>query len=373
MFGTVLISLCTIIHIYIFWRASSVPFLKKHIPLITLISAGLILWLIFYMGRVYGHNGTGFIARALEIAGMHWMGILFLTFVPLIATDLFSGFGFFLPGIAPSLRGWAMIAGCLLSLIALFQGLRPPVVDGFEVRIKGLPEKLDGTVIVAVSDLHIGSMIGRGWLEKRIEQVQKLEPDLFVLLGDIFEGHGKPEQGLVEILQRVKAPLGLWAVTGNHEFHGDIEENMSIIKNAGFGILRDRWVQIARGLILAGVDDLTSRRRAGFKGDPVSSSLKDRPPGATVLLSHTPWEADRAAACGVNLMLSGHTHGGQIWPMGYLTRLSYPLMSGRYLIEGMTVIVCRGTGTWGPRMRLWKPGEILKITLLRGDSQKEGP
>lgn len=92
--------------------------------------------------------------------------------------------------------------------------------------------------------------------------------------------------------------------------------------------------------------------------------LSGRPPGAAVLLSHTPWQAREAAAAGAGLMLSGHTHGGQIWPFSYLIRLRYPLLAGRYQIDQMTVIVCRGTGTWGPRMRLWHPGEILSIKLV---------
>jgi predicted MPP superfamily phosphohydrolase len=116
---------------------------------------------------------------------------------------------------------------------------------------------------------------------------------------------------------------------------------------------------------LAGVDDLTSSRRSGGAVDHVSKALADRPPGATVLLSHTPWQYEEAARAGVGLMLSGHTHGGQIWPFGYLVRLFYPLLAGRYEVADMPVIVSRGTGTWGPRMRLWHRGEILRVTLRR--------
>jgi hypothetical protein len=114
---------------------------------------------------------------------------------------------------------------------------------------------------------------------------------------------------------------------------------------------------------LAGVDDFTALRRAADRRDSLSVALTGRPPGATILLSHTPWQAERAASAGVGLMLSGHTHGGQIWPFGYLTGLIYPLLQGRYEVDGTTVIVCRGTGVWGPRMRLWRPSEILRVTL----------
>ena len=103
----------------------------------------------------------------------------------------------------------------------------------------------------------------------------------------------------------------------------------------------------------------------------MTKALAGRPPGATVLLSHTPWQAEEAAKAGVDLMLSGHTHGGQIWPFGYVVKRYYPLIGGRYEVAGVTVIVCRGTGTWGPRMRLWRRGEILRVTLHAKKSTQE--
>jgi len=114
------------------------------------------------------------------------------------------------------------------------------------------------------------------------------------------------------------------------------------------------------------VDDLTTiQRRTGQVSHYISKTLVGRPPGATILLSHTPWETEKAAKAGVGLMFCAHTHGGQIWPFDYLVKLRYPLLEGRYEVNGMTVIVSRGTGTWGPRMRLWSPGEILRVTLHR--------
>jgi predicted MPP superfamily phosphohydrolase len=128
--------------------------------------------------------------------------------------------------------------------------------------------------------------------------------------------------------------------------------------------MSNTWTEVSPGLVLAGVDDLTFNHRSGNGGDPVGKALSDRPPGVTILLSHTPWYAEKIAKEGVGLMLSGHTHGGQIWPFGYLAKLVYPLFEGEYKVNGMTVIVCRGTGTLGPRMRLWHPGEILRVKLV---------
>jgi len=367
MFGTILISICTVMHVYVFWRAASVPFVDQHISKKVLIGTAVILWVLFYLGRVVGHGGTGILAVALEFMGMTWMAVLFLTFVLLVTIDLITLFGFLMPKVSPSLRGWALLAGVILSGIALFQGLRPPVIETYEVSLPGLPKPLEGTVLVALSDMHLGSQLGEEWLAGRVAQVNEQKPDIVVLLGDIFEGHGPPDDQLISIFKELNAPMGVWAVPGNHEFHGG--GNMSLFHAANFKLLRNSWTEIKPGLVLAGLDDLTAVHRNGLSGDPVTQILMEHPAGAIILLSHTPWETEKAAKAGVNLMLSGHTHGGQIWPFNYLVRSRYPLLEGRYEIDGMTVIVCRGTGTWGPRMRLWRPSEILHVTLRRkGDN-----
>jgi predicted MPP superfamily phosphohydrolase len=135
------------------------------------------------------------------------------------------------------------------------------------------------------------------------------------------------------------------------------------MQEAGFKILRNRWTELHPGLVLAGVENPTFSRIEDKDGDAISRVLTGRPEGSLILLSHAPRHYDTAAGAGVDLMLSGHTHGGQIWPFGYLVQPIFPLYEGRHEVEGMTLIVSRGAGTWGPRMRLWRPAEILHITL----------
>ncbi len=364
MFGNVLILAITALHVYVFWRAASVPALRRRVPSGALAAAGTVLWATFLAGRLLGHGSGGAAAATLELLGMGWMAALFLLAVCLAVADLATGFGLLLPGRAPRLRGWALAAGCALTAVALVQGVRPPVVREYEVRLPGLPADADGTTLVALSDLHVGSVLDAGWLEARVAQVHALDPDLVVLLGDLFEGHGPPAGPAAAVLGRLGAPLGVWAVPGNHEFHGD-GEALARIEEAGVRVLRDRRAEVRPGLTLAGVEDRS--RRSGRGGGGVSAALAGRPPGAAILLSHAPVRAEEASRAGAGLMLSGHTHGGQIWPFGYLVRLRYPLLAGEYRVSGMTVLVCRGTGTWGPRMRLWHPGEILRVTLRAPD------
>jgi predicted MPP superfamily phosphohydrolase len=363
MFGIVLTAIGTLLHIYVFWRASSVPFLRRHVRPKMIAGIGLTLWALFVIGRVVGHGKAGAAASVLELLSMTWLASLFLACVCLVVTEFITGFGFLFAKHAPVLRGWALVAGAVLSVLAAIQGLRPPSVQSYEIQVAGLPPELNGTVLVAISDLHLGSLLGQRWLDDRVVQVQALRPDLVVVLGDVFEGHGRPGDELLSGLNRLSAPLGVWAVPGNHESWGTRDGASPFAGQANIQMLQNRWVEISPGLILAGVEDLTAAGRTGRGKSLVEQALAGRPQGATILLSHTPWQTEVAAQRGVALMLCGHTHGGQIWPLGYMVRTRYPLLAGRYEVGDMTVIVCRGTGTWGPRMRLWRPGEIMRVTL----------
>ena len=366
VFRTILIGVVTLVHIYVFWRIASVPFVDRCVPIKLLVGVGVVLWVGFFFALFFGHGGTGALAATLELLGMNWLGILFLAFVSFLAIDIITGFGLLFPRIAPSLRGWALMVSGVLSVIALIQGARPPVVQNYEVSLFSLPNKFDGMVIVGMSDLHLGSVLGKQWLGARVKHVQTLRPDLVVLLGDIFEGHGETQRDLFPVLRCLSAPLGVWAVLGNHEFHGNRGKEMFLNNEDGIQLLRNRWVEVRPGLVLAGVDDFTvAGHRPGQESNSLAQTLAGRPQGVTILLSHTPWQAEKAVRAGVGLMLCGHTHGGQIWPFGYLVRFFYPLLEGQHKVDGMTAIVCRGTGTWGPRMRLWRPGEILRVTLRK--------
>jgi hypothetical protein len=237
------------------------------------------------------------------------------------------------------------------------------VLRDYEVQLAGLPPERDGLVLVALSDLHLGTLIGDRWLKRLVGHVKELRPDLLLVVGDLVDGNVADVESLLPHLKNLRAPLGIWAVTGNHEYYAGLERSIALFEAAGFSVLRDRWSQITPGLVLAGVDDLTARRQFGDNDRPVEKALADRPAGATILLSHSPLQTDKAAAAGVGLMLSGHTHNGQIWPFNHLVALRYPLLGGRYQVGGMTVVVSRGAGTWGPRMRLWWPSEIVRIKL----------
>jgi predicted MPP superfamily phosphohydrolase len=299
----------------------------------------------------------------LERLSLDWLGALFIATTVMLALDLLTGFGLWAKPYLNHLRRGALMLALLFISVALVQGTSEPVVVRHRVAMDALPTALDGTRMVVLSDLHLGSQFKADWLTERVAQIEGLKPDIIVLLGDIFEGHGAVDGALQPIFARLQAPLGVYAVTGNHEFHGDSAAAIAMSEAAGVVWLRNRWQQIAPGLLLAGVDDLTRHQRNGDNADRVTPLLKGRAEGATVLLSHSPLQVEQAAASAIGLMLSGHTHGGQIWPFSYLVAHYYPYLAGRFQVGDMTLIVSRGTGLWGPRMRLWQRGEILEVTL----------
>jgi predicted MPP superfamily phosphohydrolase len=363
LFLTTALSIWGLVHLYVFWRLASVPWIVEYLPRKVLVWAGVFLWLSYVLARLAGGLNWPVIAFSLEFAASVWMGLVFLMFVALMGVDVVTLGGAVFARHAASVRGWAVVAAVVLGGVALVQGMRAPVVTRHEVRLAGLPAERDGLRLVAISDLHLGRLLGERWLTQRVAQVNGLEPDCLVAVGDVVDGSAHHLEPLVPILRGLRAPLGVWSVTGNHEFYEGLEHSIGILHAAGWRVLRDQSVEVVPGLVLVGVDDLTARQQFGKSGDPLAAAFQDVPAGSVVFLSHSPMEASRAAALGAGLMLSGHTHGGQIWPFNHLVALKYPLVAGRYEVDGMAVLVGRGTGTWGPPMRLWRRSEILEIIL----------
>ena len=363
MFLSIVLSIWAAMHAYVFWRLASVPWVANHLSRRSLILIAIGLGATYPLARIVESWNLHALAWPLEYLGANWIGLIFLIFICFLAVDLITIGGWVLSARVPALRSWSVVLAGTFFLFGLVQGHRRPVIREHEVTLKGLPRERDGLVLVAISDLHLGGMIGRRWLAGLVQQVRSLEPDLVVAVGDVVDGNVGRVELLLPVLKQFRAPLGVWAVTGNHEYYAGVERSVDLFKTAGFNVLRDRAEEVAPGLVLAGVDDLTVRRDFNLPAKPLQSALNGRPAGATIMVSHTPWQAEEAAAARVELMLSGHTHNGQIWPFSYLVQLRYPLLGGRYDVNGMTAIVCRGTGTWGPRVRLFWPGEIIKITL----------
>jgi len=365
IFVVILSLFSALMHIYLTWAFTRLGWTAGITSQHTVWLFSLLVWLLFIVGVLAAFNPTGRLAVVFERFAFDWLGILFLATSILLLLDLLTGFGLWARPWLDAIRTGAWVVALLLIGVAFVQGARAPEISHYPVTLPHLPAALDGKRIVMLSDLHLGSQFGATWFATLVDQVQALHPDLILLGGDIVEGHGPPDPALHAVFARLQAPLGVYAVTGNHEHYGDTRAAIAMTGEAGVVWLHNEIRSIAPGLSLAGVDDLGARRALDSALSSQIASVAFTGDGeAVILLSHTPREVEQAAAAGVVLMFCGHTHNGQIWPFNYLVKAFYPYVTGLYDIQGMTLIVGRGAGLWGPRMRLWRRGEIVEVTLL---------
>ena len=325
------------------------------------------------------------VAATLGWIALPWLALAGLTFVALIAID-----GVRLIGRLVSLRRGAARraaapsalsrrqfltrvtggAAVVVSTTGVATGMARArgtheVVD-VEVPLAKLPRALDGFTIVQLSDLHTGMTIDRAFVQRVVDQANRLSPDLIALTGDLVDGRVADLREHVAPLGELRARHGVFAVTGNHEYYSGADEWIAEITRLGARYLRNQRVAIggAAGFDLAGVDDYSADSWPGH-GEDMAAALAGRDPSrALVLLAHQPRQVWHAASRGVDLQLSGHTHGGQIWPWHYIVRLQQGgLLSGRYDCQGTQLYVSRGCGYWGPPVRLLAPLEITRVIL----------
>lgn len=365
MFSIILNVVGSMMHLYVAHRLYALGSMRARVPA-RLWWTGTVALLAFYLwGVQLGDAALDWRWWPGQFA-MTWLGILFCMTQYLLLADLITGFGFWWRRWAPRILAVGAIAGVSVSAFAIVQAVRAPAIVEHEITLPGLPQTLDGTVLVAISDTHLGAQRRAAWLGGRVDQINALKPDAVVMLGDQVEDEPINDAQLAPSLERLRPRLGVWAVTGNHEYYGDAGGTIDEFAAGGVKWLRDEQVEIAPGLRLAGLDDIGRAMRGG--GDMLAGLERTLPTpsgGATILLAHIPAQAlvERAAQKNVALMLSGHTHGGQVWPFTYLVQREFPFLHGWYRVGDMQLVVSRGAGGWGPRMRLWQPGEILKLTL----------
>lgn len=267
-----------------------------------------------------------------------------------------------------TVAGVAGAGGVALSAVAVAEAARPPDVVDLEVPVQGLPATFDGYRIAHLTDVHVGPLLRRPFLEDLVARTNALGCDVVAITGDLVDGSVDELRGVVDVLADLRAPDGVFACTGNHEYYMGADGWVAHLRTLGVRTLRNERVALARGaeaIDLAGIDDPTG---AGFPGHgpDLERALAGRDPTwPVVLLAHQPKQVRDAQRLGVALQLSGHTHGGQIAPFGWLVRLVQPAVAGLHRFGTTWLYVNRGAGTWGPPMRLANPAEIARITLRR--------
>ena len=340
------------------------------IPVLGVLCAGPVLV------HVLGTHEMGLAARVASWTGYTWMGLLFfftwlnlaMDAVNLGAKLLTSAVG---RGPDPLIR-YGKVA--CLALVGLSVGLCAyATIEASRVRVEHvriltgkLPASVSRLRIAQISDVHLGLMVRRRQAIAIADLVRSVQPDLVVSTGDLVDARPNHLDGLAEIFRQISAPLGKFAVTGNHEAYAGIDRSLDFTRRAGFRLLRGEAVVVGDVLRIVGVDDPTveamrlapSRSEKEILGASIS-------PHFTLLLKHRPVPPSGVVPQ-IDLQLSGHTHRGQLFPFRFLVRLAYPFLAGLYPrgADG-TLYVSRGIGTWGPRMRFLSPPEITVLDVER--------
>ncbi|CEP33859.1 MULTISPECIES: metallophosphoesterase [Halomonadaceae] len=258
-----------------------------------------------------------------------------------------------------------------VAAFAVSQAARVPAVKDIEVAIQGLPAEFDGYEIVQLTDLHISRLFEAPWVEAVVAQANALEPNLIVITGDLIDGDLDVRRTDVAPLQALSAPDGVYTIPGNHEYYFGYPQWIEHYQTLGMQVLANQHVAIENegaNLVLAGVTDFTAGRHA-FPAPNVEEAIAGAPDDAPIImLDHQPRNAAVAAAAGVDLQLSGHTHGGMIVGFDRLVaRANNGFVSGFYDVQEMALYVNNGTGLWpGFALRLGKPSELTRITLRQG-------
>jgi predicted MPP superfamily phosphohydrolase len=263
--------------------------------------------------------------------------------------------------------GLAALAA-VAAAIGVHQAMRIPPLKDIEVGIHGLPREFDGYTILQLTDLHISRLFPASWARTVVERSNELGVDLIAITGDLIDGTLDARRTDIEPLRNLKATDGVYVISGNHEYIFGYSAWMAHFAALGLLSLENRHIVLDRNggrLVLAGITDRASRRTGHHVRD-LGAVLEDAPRGAPViLLDHQPSDARHAAALGVALQLSGHTHGGLIIGIDRLAaRANAGYVSGRYDVDGMTLYVNNGTELWpGFALRLGRPSELTRITL----------
>lgn len=294
-----------------------------------------------------------------------WMGFLFL----FCCTALIGDLGHMLVSILgfrwPLNTAIDLLTYTLLTIALLVTGFiaaRQIQVEEINITTPKLSPSVGRVTIAQISDLHLGVMLGDEFLQRVITRLREIQPDIVVATGDVIDGQGDDLVKLAKRFLTFQPAKGAFAVTGNHEYFAGLESSLGFLRNAGFTVLRGESAA-AGGIVLVGVDDHTAGAalHQEMKLDTQQAFASVSTDDFVILLKHQPVIDAKTP---FDLQLSGHTHGGQIFPFGFLPWLTYGVRTGlTQLADGRLLYVSRGTGTWGPPIRLFAAPEITLITI----------
>jgi len=327
----------------------------------------------FIIGEILEHTYSSLVSEWIYRIGAFWLAFMLYFFLTILLFDfirLLNYFFHFLPEISQTLRfRIGLITIAFVSIVVLAGH-----INALNTRVREIPltihKKINGNTemrVLMASDIHLGALIGENREERLVNIIIKQKPDLVLLCGDLVDGDvaSAIRKNLGRQIQKIKTPMGVYAIPGNHEYIGGIQKTLPYLESININILRDKTLVLPNGVQLVGRDDRDNRRMGEENG---RKSLKELMTGLdktfpVIVMNHQPFNLDEAVTEGADLHLSGHTHHGQLWPFNYITKAVYELSWG-YLKKGETnFYVSSGFGSWGPPVRLGNTPEVVVFNL----------
>ncbi|MDD8016815.1 MAG: metallophosphoesterase [Bacteroidota bacterium] len=375
IFFSIVLTIYAVIHWYIFLRGwNAFALLSEYRGWI--LAAGILLASAFPVGRILERFTLSLFSEVIVYIGAVWLAEMVYLFLFIALVDILRVINFFIPFfpsfIVQHYQQTSLWAGVIvLSLSSLitaggFINARFPRIKILHLATPGKNSSQKELNIAVVSDIHLGTIMGKNRLGYIVDKINSLNPDIVLLPGDVFdEDIGKViKNNLGEILRTIKSKYGTYAVTGNHEYFGDAEQAVAYLRAHDITVLRDEAVNISDVVTVIGREDVSSRSMNGKHRkslqDILSSAQHHLP---TIVLDHQPFHLEEPAETNIDLQLSGHTHHGQLWPFNFITNRVYEVSWGYKKKMNTHIYVSCGAGSWGPPVRTGNRPEIVNVRL----------
>jgi hypothetical protein len=355
-------------------------YIYRHISPLCQSSLGKVVLILFVLAMIAYPSGRLLqaftslegIAKISAMAGSYYFAFMAYAFLLSLFIDIYrlmSSLFSFMPLLDVTLRAHIWRIGVVIMMVLIVIGsinARRTRTVALNLEMPNANATLDSIRAVAVSDVHVGLFMNNSRIKDLVSKINDLSPDMVLFVGDIVDESVSVamEESLAEELKQLNAPLGVYAVAGNHEYYAGIEEVEKYLARAGVKLLQDEFAIIENSLILVGRKDITANRMERSKRIPLNEILQEVPKDLPVMvLDHTPVNLDETASQGAAIQLSGHTHNGQMWPFNLITKLIFEKSWGLLQKDNTLIYVSSGYGTWGPPVRLGSMPEIILLNL----------
>lgn len=370
IFFLVVISIYSLAHVYLYIRgiqAFSPQGTVKKMSVIGYIMLASLFIIGMFLERAYSSVFSEWILKI----GTTWLAFLLYFILALLVIDMVRIFNYFFNFLPPFTYQSKVFFGIgvfvFVSIVVLYGHITALRVQVVQVPIT-IHKSVKGAKhikILMASDLHLGAIIGESWEQKFLQIVREQNPDLVLLCGDVVDGDIAPvlRKQLGKHIQDIQAPMGLYAITGNHEYIGGIDKALSYFESINIRVLRDEVIELENGIQLVGRDDLHSQIGNNTRKSLASLLMNIDSTKPVIVMNHQPYNLHEAVENKVDLHLSGHTHHGQLWPFNYITNALFELSWGYRLINQTHFYVSSGFGTWGPTVRLGNNPEVVVFSI----------